>query len=105
MSPASTVPSARADVCGDVLRTFLRDHVGTWLDGWAARIAEIEELAAWLPHARLAAALVAAEAAHRNVVPARSEVVHPGARDVAPDTEAELRCGADDPELGSLGTL
>lgn len=63
-----------AGTCGDVTRAFLRDHVGTWLRAWAARIGAQPDLAPWAPVAATAAAFVEFEARLRNVVPVHSAV-------------------------------
>lgn len=86
----------RAAVVSGAVRSFVRDHIGTWLDAWAARVAEIPELAPWQPVAAVAARLVAEEAARRNVIPARSNAVLPANAGIAGEDEPELLCGDDD---------
>ncbi len=83
----------RAEVVGDAARAFLRDHLGGWVDAWASRVAAVPELEPWAPHARVAAALVAAEAAARNVIPTRTDAVLVGDAGVATDDEPLLACG------------
>jgi len=84
-----------AEVCAAAARTFLRDHLGRWLDAFAARVGGEETLAPWAPFAAAAADLVAADAAHRNVVPVRVMPVLPSDASLLPD-EADLpECGAD----------
>lgn len=87
----------RAEVTRDVIRSFVRDHVGTWLDAWAARVGEIAELAPWAPFAAVAAQLVGDEAAMRNVIPTRSNSVHVVDDGVPDPTEPLLACGDDEP--------
>ncbi len=65
----------RLDVIGDVIRSFLRDHIGGWIDAWAARVADVPELSPWAPFAAIAADLVRHEARLRNVIPARTDAV------------------------------
>ena len=86
----------RLDVIGDVIRSFLRDHIGTWIDAWAARIADVPELDPWAPFAAIAADLVAREAQLRNVIPARTDAVLTNEIDVPDDTAPLLECGGDD---------
>jgi nitrate reductase assembly molybdenum cofactor insertion protein NarJ len=85
-----------AALCGDVARAFLRDHIGTWLEAWAARVGEQPDLAPWAPVAAVAAAFVQSEARRRNVVPLRSATVL--ADQYLPPTEdVDLPvCGDDD---------
>lgn len=86
----------RLDVVGDVIRSFLRDHIGTWIDAWVARIADVPELEPWVPFAALAADLVAREAQLRNVIPARTDAVLAIQFDVPDDAAPLLECGGDD---------
>ena len=67
------------------------------IDAWAARVAEIPEVAPWAPLAAVAARLVAEEAAERNVIPTRSNAVLPASTGVPAEDEAELICGDDEP--------
>lgn len=85
----------RLDVITDIARSFLRDHVGTWLDAWAARVGGVPELAPWAPFAQVAVRLLRAEAARHNVVPTRSNAIVAGDIGVPDDGEAELECGDD----------
>jgi len=82
----------RLDVLGDVIRSFLRDHIGGWIDAWAARVDEVPELHPWAPFAAIAADLVANEARLRNVIPVRTDAVL--AADVELDDAPVLECGA-----------
>ncbi len=83
----------RASIVSATVRAFLRDHLGGWIDTWAARISEIAELAPWSPIADAAAELVRAEAANRNVIPLRHVPVVPADTGlVAPDA-ASADCG------------
>jgi nitrate reductase assembly molybdenum cofactor insertion protein NarJ len=83
----------RRDVIADVIRSFLRDHIGTWIDAWAARVGSVDELAPWAPYAAVAVDLVRGEARRRNVIPARSNAVLPAQDAVAADEEPLLACG------------
>lgn len=87
----------RAAIVADAIRSFVRDHVGTWIDAWAARVAEIDELEPWAPLAAVAARLVAEEATRRNVIPTRSNAVLPASTGVPSEDEPELVCGDDAP--------
>ncbi len=62
----------QAEITGDAIRMFLRDHIGVWISGWAGRVAAVDELAPWSPYASAAADLVRNEAALRSVIPAQS---------------------------------
>jgi TorA maturation chaperone TorD len=84
---------ARARVAADAARAFLRDHLGTWIDAWAARVAEVQDLGPWADTAAAAAALVRAEAADRNVIPLRPAAVLPADAGIADPAEAGLECG------------
>ncbi len=84
-----------AEVAAGATRTFLRDHVGRWLDVWAERVAAIEVLSPWAPYASGAAALVRSEASHRNVLIVHSPG-HPRLGTGDADGEGgELECGGD----------
>lgn len=83
----------QAAVAGDAIRTFLRDHLGTWVTAWAARVAAIDELAPWAPVAAATAALVHAECRDRHVIPVRHDAVLVGDAGIAPAEEADVRCG------------
>jgi hypothetical protein len=82
----------QATVVGSAIRSFLRDHIGTWIDAWAARVGEIDDLAPWAPFAAVAALLVRGEASIRHVVPARSEPVLVADAGLPPDDEPLLDC-------------
>ena len=81
------------EVCDDVARAFLRDHLGTWLEPWAARIGAQPDLAPWAPVAAVAAAFVEFEARLRNVVPLRSSAVLAGENPLAIDDPDLPVCG------------
>jgi len=85
-----------ADVAARATRSFLRDHVGSWLDAWASRIGEIDELRPWFPLAAAAADLVRTEAASRNVIPLRDAAALRADAGIPDDDEALLNC-ADEP--------
>lgn len=81
---------SRAGIAADAARSFVRDHIGTWIRAWSERVAAETELAPWHPVASLAADLVDHEARVRNVVPlltASPTSVH--------DDDIELACGLD----------
>lgn len=87
-----------AVICADALRHFVRDHLGIWVDAWAARVSAEPALAPWAAPATVAALLVASEARRRNVVPLRPQPVLLGDAGV-PDDDALARepaCGDDD---------
>lgn len=88
----------RGEVAGHAIRSFLRDHVGTWIDAWAARVAAIDELAPWAPIAWTAVELVRHEAAVRNVIPARPAPLLPADAGIATDDEPILECGDESEE-------
>jgi len=81
----------QAEIAGDAIRSFLRDHVGVWIDAWAGRVAAIDELAPWAPFAIVAADLVRNEASHRNVIPAQSNRALPADAGIG-DDEGPLEC-------------
>ena len=85
-----------ADVAARATRSFLRDHVGSWLDAWASRIGEIDELRPWFPLASEAADLVRTAAASRNVIPLRDAAALRADAGIPDDDEALLNC-ADEP--------
>lgn len=87
----------RAEVAARATRSFLRDHIGGWIDAWAARVSAIDELAPWFPFAAAAADLVRSEAAHRNVIPLRDAAALPADAGIADDLEATFACEDDDP--------
>jgi len=81
-----------ADVAARATRSFLRDHIGGWIDAWAARVGAIDELAPWFPFAAAAAELVRGEAAVRNVIPLRVPAALPADAGVPTDDEAIIEC-------------
>lgn len=83
-----------ADVCAGAARAFLRDHVGRWIDAWAARIGEADPDGPWGPLGAVAARLVAAEARHRNVLPLHTPAAfEAGGGGVVDDEEASCDRG------------
>jgi nitrate reductase assembly molybdenum cofactor insertion protein NarJ len=80
------------EVAARATRSFLRDHIGGWIDAWAARVGAIDELAPWFPFAAVAADLVRREAAIRNVIPLRDPAALPADAGVAADEEAVMGC-------------
>jgi hypothetical protein len=87
----------RAEVAGGAARSFIRDHLGGWLEAWAARVGAIGDLAPWAPIASAAAELVRAEAADRRVIALRPAAVLTADAGVADPSEGWLECGNDDP--------
>jgi len=73
-------------------RAFLRDHVGSWLDRWAARVVAIEDLVAWHPYAAAAADMVRAEMSRCKVIPLRDDAVLPADAGIPDDEEGRLSC-------------
>jgi nitrate reductase assembly molybdenum cofactor insertion protein NarJ len=80
------------EVIRAAIRSFVRDHAGIWMDAWAARVAAIDDLAAWAPLAAAAASLVRVEASGRNVIPARTAAVLTADAGPADDTSHSLDC-------------
>lgn len=81
-----------AGACAAATRSFLRDHIGGWIDAWANRVGAIDDLAPWHGWAAAAAELVGAEAHRRNVVPLHSAAILPADAGVAADQEAQTSC-------------
>lgn len=81
-----------AEAAADAIRLFLRDHLGSWIEAWAARVGAVEELDPWVPYAAAAAELVRAEAAVRNVIPLTDAAVLVADAGLAYDEEALLDC-------------
>ena len=81
-----------ADIAAHATRTFLRDHLGGWIEAWAARVGAIEELTPWFPFAAVAAELVRSEAAIRNVIPVRDPAALPADAGIPTDDEAIMDC-------------
>ncbi len=82
----------RAEACAQLARTFVRDHLGVWIEAWALRVLAIEPALPWGPVAAAAASLVAAEAARRNVIPVQTPAAFPAA-DFGLGEEDALECG------------
>lgn len=82
-----------ADRAAAAVRTFVRDHVGGWLDVWSARVHQIRELSPWFGVIAAATALVASEARLRNVVPITSAGPIDADAGVPADDEPLLDCG------------
>lgn len=81
-----------ADATSRLIRTFLRDHLGGWIDVWASRVAAVEELDAWVPVAAAAAELVRTEAHRRHVIPLSEAAILPADAGLADDDEAVMAC-------------
>lgn len=81
-----------ADSTSNAIRLFLRDHLGGWVDAWAARVSGVDELAPWVPAAAAAVEFVRAEAARRNVIPLSEAAVLPADAGLAYDEEAQMAC-------------
>lgn len=95
LAEAEAIENDRTDDAGaaaDAIRSFLRDHVGGWIDAWAARVGAIAELNPWAPYAAAAAELVRTEAALRNVIPLTDAAVLVADAGIADDEEAEMAC-------------
>jgi nitrate reductase assembly molybdenum cofactor insertion protein NarJ len=86
----------RASIAAHAIRAFLRDHIGVWIDAWAARVGAIDELAPWSPYVVATARLVRSEATSRNVIPLLDLPVLPADAGVAADDEATTNCDAGD---------
>lgn len=82
----------RADIAARATRSFLRDHIGGWIDAWAARVGAIDELSPWFPYAAAAAELVCREATHRNVILLRDVPALPADAGIPSDDEAIMTC-------------
>lgn len=90
----STGADEQADVAASAARAFLRDHLGRWLDAFAARVLEVDPPLVWGPIAAAAASTVRSETRRRNVVVVQS------ARaflqdDELPEEAGEPICGSD----------
>ena len=85
-----------AQIAASAVRSFLRDHIGGWIDAWAARVGAIDELTPWFPYAAAAADLVRSEAANRNVIPVRDGAALPADAGLADDEEAVVACESDE---------
>jgi TorA maturation chaperone TorD len=85
----------RADIAARATRSFLRDHIGAWIDAWAARVEAIDELSPWFPYAAIAADLVRSEAANRNVIPLRESAALQADAGVASAEDAIITCDED----------
>jgi TorA maturation chaperone TorD len=83
----------RRDTAASAIRSFLRDHLGGWIDTWSGRVASVEALSPWAPVAAAAAALVKSEAARRNVVPVTSSSPSTADAGVPDPDEAVFECG------------
>jgi len=81
-----------AEATSRAIRSFLRDHIGGWVDAWAARVSGVDELAPWVPAASAAAEFVRGEAARRNVIPLSEAAVLPADAGLAYDEEADMAC-------------
>lgn len=92
-----------AEVATQAIRKFVRDHVGRWVTAWAGRVAAIDELQPWAGVARLAAELLAAEAAARNVVPLTDTLMLVADAGLADPLEADLECGDEFDLAAELG--
>ncbi len=87
------------EVSSDAARSFLRDHLGGWVDAWAARLSSTEPDGTWAQLAALIDQYVAAEAQRRNVIPVRSSAAFAD-NDLIFDEEPPLpECGSDTEEL------
>jgi TorA maturation chaperone TorD len=86
----------RADIAARATRSFLRDHIGGWIDAWAARVEAIDELGPWIPYAAIAADLVRSEAANRNVIPLREPATLRADAGVASESEGIITCDQGD---------
>lgn len=87
------------DVSADAARTFLRDHLGGWLDAWSARVVATADEGPWAELSVIINDFVAAEARRRNVIPVRSAAAFAD-NDLLFDEEApEPLCGEDTEEL------
>ena len=81
------------EICVGIARAFVRDHIGCWLDGWVARVGEIEALRPWWPVAATAALFVRSEAQLRNVVPLHGSTMLIVDNDIPDDDDAKFSCG------------
>lgn len=82
----------RAHAAASAVRGFLRDHVGGWIDAWAARVGAVDETVPWAPYAAAAAELVRLEARRHNVIPLTDAAVLVADAGIAEDVEAQLAC-------------
>jgi nitrate reductase assembly molybdenum cofactor insertion protein NarJ len=83
----------RRATAASATRSFLRDHLGGWIDLWSRRVASIEELSPWASVAAAVAALVKSEAARRNVVPLAPSPPISADAGVPESAEGVFECG------------
>lgn len=81
-----------AAICAEIARAFVRDHIGSWLDGWVARVGEVEALRPWWPVVATAAMFVRSEARLRNVVPLHGATMLTADNDVPDDEDVMFSC-------------
>jgi len=88
------------ETCAGATRCFLRDHIGGWIDAWAARVGEVDGLEPWFPYAAAAADLVRTEAVRRNVIPLFQSAALVADAGVAADDEASVTCEEESADPG-----
>lgn len=67
----------RADLCREAQRKFLRDHLGTWVQDFAPRLARCAGSGLYRLYAEALDCYVAAELAYLEVAPARHKSLEP----------------------------
>ncbi|MEK7410933.1 MAG: molecular chaperone TorD family protein [Actinomycetota bacterium] len=80
------------EICVGIARAFVRDHIGCWLEGWVARVGEVEALRPWWSVAATAALFVRSEARLRNVVPLHGATILTADNDVPDDEDVMFSC-------------
>ena len=80
-----------ADIAADGARTFVRDHIGAWIDAWAARVGAIDAFTPWFPFAAVAAELSAGRLQF-GTIPLHDPAALPADAGAAADEEAIMGC-------------
>lgn len=83
------------DVAADAARKFLRDHLGGWVDAWAARVASGTDEGPWSDIAAIITEFIERESHRRNVIPVRSTAAFADNDLILDETSPVPECGAD----------
>lgn len=87
-----------AEVCADAAAKFLREHLGSWLDRFSAKLVTTDSDGPYAPIATATATFVASECRRRDVTPLYSGGLFVTAESVGIDTDLEANvpeCGED----------
>jgi TorA maturation chaperone TorD len=90
----STGADDQAEVAASAARSFLRDHLGRWLDAFATRVLEVDPPLVWGPIAAAAASMVRSETRRRNVIVVEDARSFLHDEDL-PEEAGEPECGSD----------